>query len=104
MVIIINCYSTVLGNADFPEQDGDFEPSYVMSVRLSVHMTQLENHRMDLNEIWNGRCAIGDYPKIVLFNFLHLITHNADQGTCEGGLTDSPFLTLFISFNSCVIV
>jgi hypothetical protein len=39
-------------------------------VCLFVCMIQLENRWMDLDEIWYGHYAIGDYPKIVLFNFL----------------------------------
>jgi hypothetical protein len=35
-------------------------------VCLSVHMIQLENHWMDLDEIWYGHYAIGVYPEIVL--------------------------------------
>jgi hypothetical protein len=34
-------------------------------------MIQLEN-QMDLDEIWYGHYAIGEYPKIILFNFLQL--------------------------------
>jgi hypothetical protein len=37
---------------------------------LSVRMIELENHWTDWDEIWYGGCAIGDYPKIVLLNFL----------------------------------
>jgi hypothetical protein len=40
-----------------------------LSVRLSVSMVQLEKTWTDLDEIWYGRYAIGDYPKIVLYNF-----------------------------------
>jgi hypothetical protein len=39
-------------------------------VCLSVRMIQLENSWTDLDEIWYGRYAIGDYPKIILFNFI----------------------------------
>jgi hypothetical protein len=39
-------------------------------VRPSVRMVQLENSWTDLDEIWYGDYAIGDYPKIVLLNFL----------------------------------
>jgi hypothetical protein len=42
----------------------------VMSVCLSICMIQLENHWMDLDEIWYRGCASGDYPKIIHFNFL----------------------------------
>jgi hypothetical protein len=28
---------------------------------------------MDLDEIWYGRHAIGDYPEIILYNFLQLV-------------------------------
>jgi hypothetical protein len=38
----------------------------VMSVCLSVRIIQLKNCWTDLDEIWYERCAIGDYPKIVL--------------------------------------
>jgi hypothetical protein len=40
-------------------------------VCLSVRMIQLESRWTDLDEIWYGRHAIGDYPKIVLYNFLY---------------------------------
>jgi hypothetical protein len=33
-------------------------------------MIQLENQWKDFYENWNGGCAIGDHPKIVLFKFL----------------------------------
>jgi hypothetical protein len=33
-------------------------------------MIQLENRWTDLDEIWYGPYAIGEYPKIALFNFL----------------------------------
>jgi hypothetical protein len=33
---------------------------------VSVRMIQLENRWANLDEIWYGRYAIGDYPKIVL--------------------------------------
>jgi hypothetical protein len=39
-------------------------------VCLSVRMIQLDNRWTDVDEIWYGRYATGDYPKIVLFNFL----------------------------------
>jgi hypothetical protein len=42
----------------------------VAHVCLSVRMVQLENRWTDLDKIWNGRYAAGEYPKIVLFNFL----------------------------------
>jgi hypothetical protein len=41
----------------------------VMSVSLSVRMIQLENHWTDLDKIWCGRYAIGDYPKILFYNY-----------------------------------
>jgi hypothetical protein len=41
---------------------------------LSVHIIQLENHWMDLDEIWYECYDIGDYPKIVLLNFRSVIT------------------------------
>jgi hypothetical protein len=39
----------------------------------SVRMIKLDNPWTDLNEIWYGRYATGDYPKIVLFNFLQSV-------------------------------
>jgi hypothetical protein len=39
-------------------------------VCLSVRMIQLENRWTDLDEIWYGYYAIGDYPEIVLLSFL----------------------------------
>jgi hypothetical protein len=36
-------------------------------------MIQLENRLTDLDEIWYERYAIGEYPKIVLFNFLQSV-------------------------------
>jgi hypothetical protein len=39
------------------------------SVRPSVRTIQLENHWTELDESWYGRCASGEYPKIVIFNF-----------------------------------
>jgi hypothetical protein len=36
-------------------------------------MIQLENRWTDLDEIWYGLCAIGDFPKIVLLNYLQSI-------------------------------
>jgi hypothetical protein len=39
-------------------------------VCLSVRMIQLKNRSTDVNEIWYGRCATGDYPKVVLLSFL----------------------------------
>jgi hypothetical protein len=38
-------------------------------VCLSVRMIKLESRWMDLDEIWYGRYAIGDYPKIILLNW-----------------------------------
>jgi hypothetical protein len=38
-------------------------------VRLSVRMIQLENRCTDLDEICQGRYAVGVHPKIVLDNF-----------------------------------
>jgi hypothetical protein len=35
-----------------------------------VHVIQLVNRQMDLDEDWYGRYATGDYPEIILFNFL----------------------------------
>jgi hypothetical protein len=40
------------------------------SGHLSVRMIQLENRWTDLDEIWYGRYATGDYLKIVLLNSL----------------------------------
>jgi hypothetical protein len=40
---------------------------------LSVRIIQLDNRWTDLDEIWYGRFAIRDYPKIVLFNFLQSV-------------------------------
>jgi hypothetical protein len=40
-------------------------------VRLST--IQLDNHWTDLDEIWYGHYAIGDYPKIVILNFLQSV-------------------------------
>jgi hypothetical protein len=37
-------------------------------------MIQLQNRRTDFDEIWYGRHAIDDYPKIVLSNFLQSTT------------------------------
>jgi hypothetical protein len=46
-----------------------------LSVRPYIRMIQLENHWTYLDKIWYGVCAIGEYRKIVLFNFLQsLIT------------------------------
>jgi hypothetical protein len=45
----------------------------VMSVCPSVHVIQLENRWMDVNEIWYGCYATGDYPQIVLYNFLQSV-------------------------------
>jgi hypothetical protein len=42
-------------------------------VRPSARMIQLRNRWTDLDEIWYGRHAIGDYPKIVLLNFLQSV-------------------------------
>jgi hypothetical protein len=42
-------------------------------VCLSVRMTQVENRWTALDEIWYGRYAIGDNPKIVLFSFLQSV-------------------------------
>jgi hypothetical protein len=42
-------------------------------VHLSVRMIQLENRWTDLNEIWYGRYATGDYPKMIFFNFLQSV-------------------------------
>jgi hypothetical protein len=42
-------------------------------VCLSVRMIHLENHWMDLDEIWYGRYAIGDYLEIVIFDFLQSV-------------------------------
>jgi hypothetical protein len=39
----------------------------VMFVCPFVRKIQLENHWTDLDEIWYGGCAIGEYPKIILF-------------------------------------
>jgi hypothetical protein len=44
-----------------------------LSFRLSARMIQLENSWTDLGEIWYGRYAIGNHPKIVLCNFLLLV-------------------------------
>jgi hypothetical protein len=44
-----------------------------LSVRLSVHIIQLENLWTDVDEICYGRYAIGVYPKIVLSNFLQSV-------------------------------
>jgi hypothetical protein len=38
-------------------------------VCVSVHMIQ----QTDLDEIWYGRYAIGEYPKILLLNFLQSV-------------------------------
>jgi hypothetical protein len=38
-----------------------------------VRMIQLKDRWTDLDEIWYGRYAIGDYPKIVLYNFLQSV-------------------------------
>jgi hypothetical protein len=40
---------------------------------MSVCMIQLENCWTDLDEIWYGCYTIGDYPKIVFYNFLQLV-------------------------------
>jgi hypothetical protein len=40
---------------------------------LSVCMIQIENCWTDLDEIWYGRRAIGDYPEVVLLNFIQSI-------------------------------
>jgi hypothetical protein len=45
----------------------------VMSVCLSIRMIQLESSWTNLDEMWYGCYAIGDYPKIVLYNFLQLV-------------------------------
>jgi hypothetical protein len=44
-----------------------------LSVCPSVRMIQLENRWTDLDEIWYGRYATEDYPKIILFNYLQLV-------------------------------
>jgi hypothetical protein len=44
-----------------------------LSVRLSIRMIQFENHWTDLDELWYGRYVIGDYPKIVHYNFLQSV-------------------------------
>jgi hypothetical protein len=36
-------------------------------------MIQIENSWKDLDEIWNGRYAIRDNPKIVFYNFLQSV-------------------------------
>jgi hypothetical protein len=36
-------------------------------------MIQLKNNYVDLDEIWYRRYAIGDYTKIILYNFLQLV-------------------------------
>jgi hypothetical protein len=41
--------------------------------RLSVRMIQLENLWMDLDEIWYGGGAIGDYHEIVLLDCKSMI-------------------------------
>jgi hypothetical protein len=47
-------------------------------------MIQLKNRWTDEDETWYGRYAIGDYPKIVLFNSLQSENTNmADEQTCE---------------------
>jgi hypothetical protein len=47
-------------------------------------MIELENRWADLDENWRGQYAIGDNPKIVLFNFLHFgNTNMTDKRTFE---------------------
>jgi hypothetical protein len=41
-------------------------------------MIQLENRWKDLDEIWHGLCAIGDSPKIILFQ-LPAINNNTNM-------------------------
>jgi hypothetical protein len=53
---------------------------------LSICMIQLENRWMDLEEIWYGHYAIGDYPKIVLYNFLQSVS---GQTNLRGGTDTS---------------
>jgi hypothetical protein len=52
-------------------------------VCLSIRMIQLENHWMDLDEIWYGRYAIGDYPKLYFTIFYNRNTNMVDEQTCE---------------------
>jgi hypothetical protein len=40
-----------------------------VEMATSNSMMQLENSWMNLGEIWYGPDAIGDYPKIAIFNF-----------------------------------
>jgi hypothetical protein len=40
---------------------------------MSVCSHDSTREPLDLDEIWCGRYAIGDYPKIISFNFLHLV-------------------------------
>jgi hypothetical protein len=43
------------------------------SVYPSVRKIQLENHWRELDEIWYGSCAIGNYTKIILLDFLPMV-------------------------------
>jgi hypothetical protein len=60
-------------------------------VDLSVHMIQLENCWMDLDEIWYGSYTIGDYPSHT-FQFSTIgNTNMVVKQTCEVGSTLAPF-------------
>jgi hypothetical protein len=50
-----------------------YRADYIFYVHPSVRMIPIENRWMDFDEIWHGRYAIGVSPKIVLFDFLHLV-------------------------------
>jgi hypothetical protein len=53
-------------------------------------MIQLDNRWTDLDEIWYGRYAIGDDPKIN-FNFIQQVIPTwPDEQTCEVGSTPAP--------------
>jgi hypothetical protein len=60
-------------------------------VSLSVRMIKLENRWTDLDVIWYGLYATGEYPKILFLNFLQsLIPTWRDEQTCEVGSTLAP--------------
>jgi hypothetical protein len=44
-----------------------------MGLVMSVCMIQLENCWTDLDQIWYGCYAIGEYPETVLYNFFQLV-------------------------------
>jgi hypothetical protein len=77
----------------------------VSSVCSSVRMFQLQNFRMNFDEIWYECYTIGGYPEHVLFLFPIIGNTNvADAQTCEVGAT--PALLNTGSWNGawCMVV